>query len=832
MDNSKLKQLAITIGGIAGSVAMILVAMALAQRDARVEKTTSPGLEFTYANRPAQGIILDTTADREGFPPAPVIRGNDSDPVATNHASRSVDPNNPFRSPVSLIRYSNQNRAATSLAEPPPLRETPPLPTTSGLLPSSPLPSSPLPSSPLPSSPLPGSSLPPLTNSPSIDELRGNMPSLVPSNQTNPINRLSDEASSIGSPVLPNNLSNTPTDTLQSPSTLPATLPRGPAYLPSSPFSQPRNTSLPADNEAIPEIDSTPSNTATARLQPPSLANPRSIASEPNFAPAPAISNPNNNFEPPPMPQSAPPSAPQSATQSMPQLMPKSDSLRGGSTERFNAPLPRESLNESMPPSNFASTSTTSQFTPLASAAPGVRHLDGSQNPSMEIQKRAPAEVQVGIPSTFTLLVRNVGNATAFDVNVHDAVPKGAKLVRTSPTAQTDPSGKLVWKLGEMKAGSEQVLTVDLVPESEGELGSVASVTFAAQASVRTMSTQPKLVVNQKANTTVLGGDDLRITIEVSNTGTGTARGVELEEDVPTNMRHSSGVSTLGLTVGDLAPGESERFEIDLMAVSAGKAINKIRAISTNSATFESSATIDVILPKLVLNVEGPRLRYLERQATYRTSVTNSGTAMAKNVELMLYLPRGMEFNSAANEGTYLPDQHAVAWSLSELSAGSSATTEVVLLPVQEGDFVLRLQGLSDGVRADAVDKKVQVEGQSELAFTIEDDNDPIETDGLTTYLIRITNTGTRMDNDIQLVIEMPDGSKSEQVNAPTNHQTSQRTIVFAPIPQMQPKDQQIYRVAVRHAKEGVLVLRAQLKSKNRPVPVVKEESTQVYLDR
>ena len=808
MDNSKVRQLALTSGGIAGSVAMILLAMALAQRDARVEKTTSPNLEFSYATRPAQGIVLDTTAEREGFPPAPVFRGNDSDPVATLPATRTIDPNNPFRSPASLIRYTNQNRAAATLAEPPPLREPMPMMSTSGLLPST------------------STSTSPLPNIPPTNELRANSSARPPTDLL-PSGRLSDDSPPLGSPTLPTNLPNMPSD-LPSTSNLPSTLPSGPTNLPSSPFSQPRASVLPSSNDVLPELDNTSSNiasnTATARLQPPSmapsLAPSRSVDAEPGVATAPAMINPAHSPEPALMPRS------------IPQSISQTDSMRGGPAERSNPTRPIEPQNTSMPPSNSDQSQANSQFKPLSSPAPGVRHLDGSQNPSMDIQKRAPAEVQVGIPSTFTLLVRNVGNATAFDVNVHDAVPKGAKLVRTSPTAQTDPSGKLLWKLGDMKAGSEQVLTVDLIPETEGELGSVASVTFAVQASVRTMSTQPKLVVNQKANASVLGGDDLRITIEVSNTGTGTARGVELEEDVPTNMRHSSGVSTLGLTVGDLAPGESERFEIDLMAVSAGKAINKIRAISTNSASFESSATIDVVLPKLTLNVEGPRLRYLERQATYRTSVTNSGTAMAKNVELMLYLPRGMEFNSAANEGTYLPDQHAVAWSLSELNAGSSATTEVVLLPVQEGDFVLRLQGLSDGVRADAVDKKVQVEGQSELAFTVEDDNDPIETDGLTTYLIRITNTGTRMDNDVQLVIEMPDGSKSEQVNAPTNHQTSQRTIVFAPIPQMQPKDQQVYRVAVRHAKEGVLVLRAQLKSKNRPVPVVKEESTQVYLDR
>ncbi|AMV33543.1 Large cysteine-rich periplasmic protein OmcB precursor [Pirellula sp. SH-Sr6A] len=467
----------------------------------------------------------------------------------------------------------------------------------------------------------------------------------------------------------------------------------------------------------------------------------------------------------------------------------------------------------------------------LASPAPGVRHLDGAQNPSMEIQKRAPAEVQVGLPATFTLLVRNVGSATAFDVAVHDAVPRGAKLVRTNPTAQVDGNGKLLWKLGEIAAGAEQVLTVELVPEAEGELGSVASVTFAAQASVRTMSTLPKLAVKQTAAESVLGGETVRVQIEVTNTGTGTARGVELEEDVPANMRHASGVSTLGMTLGDLAPGESERVEIELTAVSAGQAVNKVRAISTNQAVCESSATIDVVLPKLAVQLEGPRLRYLERQASYRATISNTGTAMANNVGLTVYLPRGMEFISAANEGTYMPDQHAVEWSLAELAAGAMASTEVALLPVQEGDFVLRMQGSADGVNSDPIDKKVQVEGQSELAFSIEDDNDPIETDGYTTYLIRVSNTGTRMDSEVQLVLELPEGSRSEQVHAPVNHQASQKAIVFAPIPAMQPKDQQVYRVSIRHTREGTHVVRAQLKSKNRPVPVIKEESTQVYSD-
>jgi len=468
----------------------------------------------------------------------------------------------------------------------------------------------------------------------------------------------------------------------------------------------------------------------------------------------------------------------------------------------------------------------------FSSAAPGLRQLDGSQNPSMEIQKRAPNEVQVGIPATFTLLVRNVGNATAYDVQVVDAIPKGSRLVRTEPQAQQDGPSGLTWKLGEMAALSEKTITIELVPESEGEIGSVASVNFAAQASVRTMSTQPKLVVKQQSETLVLGGDRIRIMIDVTNTGTGTARNVLLEEDVPQNMRHASGSAMLERDLGDLAPGENFKLDIELTAVSAGKVSNVLRVVAQNAATNESTAQIEVVSPKLQIGLDGPKLRYIERQATYTASITNTGTAIATNVDLILYLPNGLQFNSAENRGEYISNQHAVMWQLAELAAGQTATTKVTLLPVEEGDFVLRTQATADSVRAEAVEKPVHVEGQSELVFSIEDDNDPIETDGKTTYIVKIVNIGTRVDNDVQLSIELPDGSVVEQIDAPVNYQASPRSIQFSPIAQLKSKDQQSIRFVVRHSREGTHVVRAQLKSKLRPGAVIKEESTQVYRDQ
>lgn len=469
-----------------------------------------------------------------------------------------------------------------------------------------------------------------------------------------------------------------------------------------------------------------------------------------------------------------------------------------------------------------------SMVTPI----PGARQFDGSQNPSLEIHKRAPSEVQVGIPATFTAVVRNVGNSTAFEVQVTDAVPKGARLVRSMPEAQRVGNDGLVWNLGELAAGQEVAISMEIVPETEGELGSVASVKFAAQASVRTISTQPKLSIKQTAAPEVLGGDTTTVMIDITNTGSGTAKDVRLEEDVPGIFRHLTGASALQQDVGDLAPGETLRFEIELTALAAGKANNVVRATSANSATAESSTPIEIRAPKLQMQLVGPKLRHLERPAPYEAVIENVGTALARDLYITARLPRGMNFISATNEGTYFPDQHAVVWNLLELAAGTKAKTEVTLLPVEEGKFTLLMTTEAEGLRADPVERDVFVEGQSELVFDIDDDNDPIETSGVTTYSVKINNIGTRPDQEVRLVIEIPDGAMVEQVYAPMKYQASGRQIVFASIPSLASKEQVVVKVAVKHGREGTQILRAALQSQLRPVPVIRDESTQVYTDR
>ena len=792
-----MKRFVYAAGAVGLTGSLVLLSMSIAQRDARVGDSTTDGNNLPYANQPAQPISAERNdADNQEFF-APIVRANDSD-AGDMPLPLPLPPTNLNRQPRAIVAsYSNNSPSPDNTlrddAPPKLLTEPPALSDLSSLPPS------------FPSNG--GSSLPPLPNQLPASPLSS------PNSLSSPSPPFADERSTTSLPVSTSEL-----DRSAATSNAPPVATFGqPTYSPSLPPSSP--TSL-RSGPSYPSAVEVPSATPPNGI-PPQLPVITAVPSLPVTTPVPgmpglpgATPSPNSfNNSPPSLPPNAglPPTAAFAA--------PTQPSYNPGTSNSTNA-------------TSNALPAGTPKATSFSSPAPGVRQLDGSQNPSMEIQKRAPSEVQVGIPAVFTLLVRNVGNAAAFEVSVVDSVPKGAKLIRTSPQAQPNGPNGLVWRLGEMAAGSEQVLTVELVPETEGEIGSVASVNFAAHASVRTMSTQPKLVVKQLFEPVVLGGDSIRIMIEVANIGTGTARDVRLQEDVPANLRHSTGSRVLELSLGDLAPGETEKRDIELSAISAGKVANVLRVISENAATNESAAQIEVVSPKLETSIEGASLRYLERQVTYTVRIHNSGTAIATNAEITLFLPSGLQFNSTINQGTYLPSQHAVRWKLAELAAGSKAATEVTLLPVEEGSFVLRMQAEADAIRAEPIEKPVRVEGQSELAFTIEDDNDPIETDGKTTYLVKISNIGTRIDNNVELAIDLPEGSVVEQVDAPVDYKVSQRNVIFAPIAQMQAKDQQTIRVSVRHTREGTHVVRAQLKSKLRPVAVSKEESTQVYRDQ
>jgi len=286
------------------------------------------------------------------------------------------------------------------------------------------------------------------------------------------------------------------------------------------------------------------------------------------------------------------------------------------------------------------------------SGVPGARELEGPQAPQLVVQKVAPPEVQVGKPAVFEIRLKNVGQVPAQNVEVRDEIPKGTRLLDTQPRASRGVRGELVWSLGTVKPNEEVRLEIRLMPTDEGVLGSKATVTFGAEASARTVATKPMLVLKTVAPPRVQIGEEITFQITVSNPGTGVAQQVVLEERVPPGLQHPAG-SDLVYEVGSLKPGESRQLELKLLAAQAGVVANVLTARGDANLKAEDRVEVEVLAPQLDLAFEGPKRRYLEREATYTVSISNPGTAPARQVELIAQLPPGLKFVSANNAGHY-----------------------------------------------------------------------------------------------------------------------------------------------------------------------------------
>ena len=93
------------------------------------------------------------------------------------------------------------------------------------------------------------------------------------------------------------------------------------------------------------------------------------------------------------------------------------------------------------------------------------------------------------------------------------------ELVGAAPQFSQTVDNALAWQLGDLEPGGEAKISMEIVPRVEGEIGSVAQHSFQAQASVRTVSTKPQLVIEHSGPDQVLIGQDVvfDITISFSN---------------------------------------------------------------------------------------------------------------------------------------------------------------------------------------------------------------------------------------------------------------------------------------------------------------------------
>jgi uncharacterized repeat protein (TIGR01451 family) len=369
------------------------------------------------------------------------------------------------------------------------------------------------------------------------------------------------------------------------------------------------------------------------------------------------------------------------------------------------------------------------------------------------------------------------------------------------------------------------------MPQQEGEIGSVAQVTFAAAASAKTVSTRPQLAVEHVAPAKVMIGETVTLQISISNPGTGAATNVVLQEDVPEGLAHAAG-KELEYEVGTLRPGETRKLELQLEAAKAGIVQNTLVVRGDANLTATHSAKIEVIAPQLAVEMNGPKRRYLDRQATYTVSIANPGTAAARDVEIVAYLPKGMKFVSTDKQGQYDPQHHAVYWSLEELPAAQQGSAQLVAIPIEPGEQKLRVEGHAQQNLKSTDEETILVEAISQLVFEIIDEADPIEVGADTVYQIRVTNEGSKTATNVQVAAALPPELRPGKADGATKGEVQGQTVIFEPLGKLAPQAEATFKISATGLKTGDFNIRVQITSDDMQTPVTKEEPTRVYADR
>ena len=591
--------------------------------------------------------------------------------------------------------------------------------------------------------------------------------------------------------------------------------------------------------EALAEAELTQTAPSTPEQKAPMPSLPALDDAEDTSPPQPLVST---NTEAPLSAQSNPFAAPKQTSETSANDLKKQPLQNTGVTMPFAAapPLQKQQQNPLNTIDADKKAEALSKTTPAQSGAsgqgrPGLPQIEGLQTPQLTLEKSGPRDLQVGKPARFEVIIRNVGAATAHDTVLRDAVPYGTSLITTMPPASpvdtNTPSGELLWAIGELKAGQEARVAMEVMPQLEGDIGSVASVTFRADATVRSRVTKPALEIIAEPPQPTLIGEMMAVDISLSNPGTGTATGVILEGILPDSVSHPAG-REVEFDVGQLEPGSSRSISLKLATVTPG--VHEIRIGARADGGIEVSRPLraEITAPTLELHADIPKRRYLQRPATCTLNMHNTGTAPALAVELAAQLPAGMKFVRANNAGYYDENTHRVLWSLEELPAGELGTVEFVAMPTVLGPQTIVAAVRNPAGLADQLSHTIEVEGLASLALEVADSEDPIEVNGLTEYVVRVANQGTKAATNVTLSAKLLGDLQPVEARGPVPYEVQNLMITFEQLASLAPADEAVFHVKVRGRRPGNQRVQFQLQSDDLQAPLTSEEMTHVYADR
>ncbi len=440
----------------------------------------------------------------------------------------------------------------------------------------------------------------------------------------------------------------------------------------------------------------------------------------------------------------------------------------------------------------------------------------------LAVEKSAPAEVLAGQTFAYTYKISNLTDATLENVTINDRVTANFAASDSSPKASNVSGGNAAWNLGNLGPKETKTITVNGASAEEGVITTCGSATYnpVACQDIRVVKANIQLTKSEPSD--VLICDPIPATIMVKNTGSSPLSGVQVTDMLPTGLT-SDGKQNLSFDIGNLAPGESKEVKYNATASATGKLVNNAKVTSTQGVSAEASATTTVHQPVLAISCKATEQQFMGRKFEVCYMVSNTGDAAAAGTVLEVAIPAGLEVVSAGS-GTVVGGK--ISYNLGSVEASAPQNVCATFTSATGGTF--NFAGTAKGTCAAAVSTScsTKVVGLAAILLEKSDDPDPVAVGDTTTYTVKVTNQGSAVDHNIQIVVsiapELTPVSSSEGT-------IDGNTVTLPVVPSLDPKQAVTYKIVAKGTKVGDGHTSFKLTSDVLKSAITAEESTHVY---
>ncbi|GMV24906.1 MAG: hypothetical protein AMXMBFR58_09370 [Phycisphaerae bacterium] len=449
------------------------------------------------------------------------------------------------------------------------------------------------------------------------------------------------------------------------------------------------------------------------------------------------------------------------------------------------------------------------------------------------VHQVVPAQVRAGANYTYELHVTNITAGTLQNVVVHNEGAQNLTLISSEPDSNRSPSGDAMWVLGDLSPCQTKVIKITAKADKVGTSSSCSSVTYNNTLCASTTVVEPALQISKQITPeSILGCDPISMTIEVRNSGTGTASNVKITDSLPSGLTTADGKTAVEIAVGDLAQGQSKPFTVPLKATKTGRFENEARASADGglSATSNKVSTV-VRQPVLELTCKPATDRIIIRpgaEGCFELTVKNTGDGIARGTTVNANVVGG---TATATEGGVV-SANGVSWNVGDLAAGASKTVRVCVRPTTMGEVAVN--ATAQGACAAAVTTNCQIKtiGTPDIGTLLDDADGVVLVGDPHVYRYEVANQGQVDLTNVTVVVTLPEGLEFVSSTAPKAPVVNGRKLTFTGVTGvLKPKDRPSFTLTCRATTAGEKLVISETTADQIKTPIRDDELT-VFIDR